>query len=123
MPYKGIPTDERLELAKIGEEAGLAPIYLDYGRYLMISCSRPGNLPANLQGIWNKELKPSWESKYTININTEMNYWLAESANLPECHMPLFSLIQKMLPNGRKVARELYGCHGFVAHHNTDIFG
>lgn len=121
--YKGIPTDERLELAKIGEEAGLAPIYLDYGRYLMISCSRPGNLPANLQGIWNKELKPSWESKYTININTEMNYWLAESANLPECHMPLFSLIQKMLPNGRKAARELYGCHGFVAHHNTDIFG
>lgn len=121
--YDELTTDKRLLLAQEGQEAGLAPLYLDYGRYLLISSSRPGNLPANLQGVWNKALKPSWESKYTININTEMNYWLAESANLAECHLPLFDLIKKMVPNGRRAAKELYGCNGFVAHHNTDIFG
>lgn len=121
--YNALPTDRRLELAKEGQEAGLAPLYLDYGRYLLISCSRPGNLPANLQGIWNQELRPAWGSKYTININTEMNYWLAESGNLPECHMPLFAHLKRMLPGGRRAARQLYGCRGFVAHHNTDIFG
>lgn len=118
-----VPTDMRLQTVTLEDDKGLIPLYLDYGRYLMISCSRPGNLPANLQGIWNKELKPSWESKYTININTEMNYWLVESANLPECHLPLFDLIHKMVPNGEQVAREMYGCRGFVAHHNTDIHG
>lgn len=121
--FDSLSTDERLMLAEQGEEAGLASLYLDYGRYLLISCSRPGNLPANLQGIWNKDLKPAWDSKYTININTEMNYWLAESANLSECHMPLFDLIKRMVPNGREAAKNLYGCRGFVAHHNTDIYG
>lgn len=121
--YEGLPMERRLALAAEGKEAGLAPLYLDYGRYLLISSSRPGNLPANLQGIWNKELKPSWESKYTININTEMNYWLAESGNLSECHLPLFDLLRRMLTDGRRAARELYGCRGFVAHHNTDIYG
>lgn len=121
--YDTMPTDKRLALAAEGQEAGLAALYLDYGRYLLISSSRPGGLPANLQGVWNKDLKPSWDSKYTININTEMNYWLAENANLSECHMPLFDLIKKMLPNGQRAARELYGCRGFVAHHNTDIHG
>ena len=118
-----IPTNVRLQNVTMEDNKGLIPLYLDYGRYLMIACSRPGNLPANLQGIWNKELKPSWESKYTININTEMNYWLVESANLSECHLPLFDLIHKMVPNGEQVAREMYGCRGFVAHHNTDIYG
>lgn len=121
--YDELPTDKRLQLVQEGNEAGLAALYLDYGRYLLISSSRQGNLPANLQGVWNKELRPSWESKYTININTEMNYWLAESGNLSECHQPLFDLIEKMVPNGRKAAKELYGCRGFVAHHNTDLFG
>lgn len=121
--YDTMPTDKRLLLAQEGQEAGLAALYLDYGRYLLISCSRPGGLPANLQGIWNKSLKPAWDSKYTININTEMNYWLAENANLSECHMPLFEQIKKMLPNGQRAARELYGCRGFVAHHNTDVYG
>lgn len=121
--YDGIPTDKRLALACEGQEAGLAALYLDYGRYLLISSSRPGGLPANLQGVWNKALKPAWDSKYTININTEMNYWLAENANLSECHMPLFELIKKMLPNGQRAAKELYGCRGFVAHHNTDLYG
>ena len=107
--YDELTTDRRLALAQEGQEAGLAPLYLDYGRYLLISSSRPGNLPANLQGVWNKSLKPSWESKYTININTEMNYWLAENAALPECHLPLFDLIKKMVPNGRRAAKELYG--------------
>lgn len=121
--YDRLPTDQRLELTGKGQEAGLAPLYLDYGRYLLISCSRPGNLPANLQGIWNQELRPAWGSKYTININTEMNYWLAESGNLPECHLPLFVHLKRMLPCGRQAAKRLYGCRGFVAHHNTDIFG
>lgn len=119
-----LPTDERLELAS-GQQAdlGLAPLYFDYGRYLLIACSRPGGLPATLQGLWNKDMTPPWECKYTININTEMNYWLAENCNLSSCHEPLFDLIRKMVPNGRRTAREMYGCRGFVCHHNTDING
>lgn len=102
---------------------GLYELYFHYGRYLLISCSRPGSLPANLQGLWNKDMQPSWDSKYTININTEMNYWPAEICNLSECHQPLFDLIKKMLPHGRETAQKMYGCRGFVAHHNTDIWG
>lgn len=100
----------------------LAEIYFQYGRYLLISSSRPGSLPANLQGIWNKEFLPPWDSKYTININTEMNYWLAEICNLSECHQPLFDLLKRMQKNGKKVAEEMYGCRGFTAHNNTDIW-
>ena len=119
-----IPTDERLALIAKGEEDnGLEKIYFDFGRYLLISCSRPGTLPATLQGIWNKDIEAPWDSKYTININTEMNYWPAEICDLGECHLPLFDLLKKMLPNGRKTAKEMYGCRGFVAHHNTDIWG
>lgn len=118
-----LPTDVRLQQVTSEDDMGLLPLYFDYGRYLMISCSRPGTMPANLQGIWNKDLKPSWESKYTININTEMNYWLAETANLSECHMPLFWLLRRMVKSGEQVAKEMYGCRGFVAHHNTDIHG
>lgn len=119
-----LPTDERLERVKQGNtDLGLISLYFNFGRYLLISCSRPGSQPANLQGIWNKDFNPPWDSKYTLNINTEMNYWPAEVCNLAECHMPLFDLLQRMLPNGKMVAEKMYGCHGFVAHHNTDIWG
>ena len=119
-----LPTDERLKRLKQGEaEEGIYPLFFDYGRYLLISSSRPGTLPANLQGIWNDQMKPAWDSKYTININTEMNYWPAEACNLSECHLPLFDLIKRMLPNGKITAEKMYGCRGFVAHHNTDIWG
>lgn len=119
-----VPTDERIARAGEGRtDAGLFKLYFDFGRYLMISCSRKGTLPATLQGIWNKDMTPPWDSKYTININTEMNYWPAESCNLSECHEPLFELIKRMVPNGKRTAKEMYGCRGFVCHHNTDIWG
>ena len=120
---EALATDERLLRVKDGcEDIGLSKLLFDYGRYLLISCSRPGTLPANLQGIWNKELCPAWDSKYTININTEMNYWPAEICALAECHQPLFDHLERMRIHGRRVAREMYGCRGFVAHHNTDIY-
>lgn len=119
-----LPTDERLaEYAKGASDRKLEQLYFNFGRYLMISCSRPGTLPATLQGIWNKDMEAPWDAKYTININTEMNYWCAEPCDLGDCHLPLFELLKKMLPNGRKTAQEMYGCRGFVAHHNTDIWG
>lgn len=119
-----LATDERLDAVRNGaEDAGLTALYFQYGRYLLIASSRPGSLPANLQGIWNEHFTPPWDSKYTININTQMNYWPAESCNLSECHEPLFDLIERMLPNGRETARRMYGCRGFVAHHNTDLWG
>lgn len=119
-----LTTEERL--ARIDQEHpdnGLINIYMDYGRYLLISSSRGDCLPANLQGIWNRDYNAPWQSKYTININTEMNYWPAGICNLSDCQMPLFEHILKMLPNGQETAREMYGCKGFVAHHNTDIWG
>jgi len=122
--YDNLPTDERLRRVSEGvTDVGLAKLYFDFGRYLLISCSRPGSLPATLQGIWNKDMRPAWDSKYTININTEMNYWPAENCNLSECHLPLYDLIKRMLPNGQLTAQKMYGCRGFVAHHNTDIWG
>lgn len=122
--FEKFPTDKRLKMAaESGHiDSGLSELYFDFGRYLLISCSREGSLPANLQGIWNGSMNPSWDSKYTININTEMNYWPAEVCNLSECHRPLFELIKRMVPNGRITARKMYGCKGFVAHHNTDIW-
>ena len=120
---QGIPTDERLQRVKDGkEDPGLIELFFQFGRYLLMASSRPGSLPANLQGIWNESYTPSWESKYTININTQMNYWPAEICNLSECHLPLFDLVDRMRVNGRKTAKELYGCKGFVAHHNTNIW-
>lgn len=122
--FEASPTDQRIEAARQGEpDKGLGKLYFDYGRYLLIACSREGTLPATLQGIWNKDMTPPWDSKYTININTEMNYWLAENCNLSECHMPLFEQIKKMVPNGRKSASQMYGCRGFMCHHNTDLWG
>lgn len=118
-----LPTNVRL--ARIDEahpDNGLIMLYYQWGRYLMISGSRPGSLPLNLQGIWNKDFEPAWESKYTININTEMNYWPAQTCNLSECHQPLFDLIKRMVENGKVTAKKTYGCRGFVAHHNTDIY-
>ena len=93
------------------------------GKYLLISGSREGSLPLNLQGIWNKDFDPAWGSKYTININAEMNYWPCEVLDLPECHLPLFDLLERMKPRGEEVAKRMYGMRGFVAHHNTDIWG
>ncbi len=111
------------DLKNGGIPNGLVERYFDFGRYLMISGSRPGTLPLNLQGIWNKDFEPAWGSKYTININTEMNYWPAETCNLSECHTALLDFIEKLVEHGRTTAREMYGCRGFVAHHNTDIWG
>lgn len=119
---ESLPTDERLELIQKGKnDIDLIALYFQYGRYLLISSSRPGGLPANLQGIWNKEFMPPWDSKYTININTEMNYWPAEVGNLSECSEPFFRLLERMKENGQVTASKMYGCRGFVAHHNTDI--
>lgn len=118
-----LPTDERLRMIKQGgEDSDLLALYAQFGRYLLISSSRPGCLPANLQGIWNEEMSPPWHSKYTININTQMNYWPAEKANLSQCHLPLFELLERIKENGKKTARIMYGCRGSVAHHNTDIY-
>ena len=121
--YSDLPTDERLKQFQSGEaDNGLIATYFQYGRYLLISSSRPGSLPANLQGIWNDSFTPAWDSKFTININVQMNYWPAEICNLPECHEPLFDLIERMREPGRVTARVMYGCGGFTAHHNTDIW-
>ena len=118
-----LATDERLELMKQGEsQIGLFCTYFHFGRYLLISSSRPGSLPATLQGIWNDKMVPPWDSKFTININTEMNYWPAEVCQLSECHQPLFDHIEKMRESGQITAQKMYGCRGFVAHHNTDIW-
>lgn len=123
--FDAVPTDERIKKAatRKGPDIGLSKLFFDYGRYLLISCSRPGNLPATLQGLWNKDYLPPWDSKYTVNINAQMNYWPAEICNLTECHEPLFDHIKRLIPNGEKTASEMYGCRGFVCHHNTDIWG
>ena len=119
----GRPTDERLAAVRQGGvDPGLAATYFQYGRYLLIASSRPGTQPANLQGLWNDDAIPAWGSKYTININTEMNYWPAEVTNLAECHEPLFDLIEELREPGRRTARAHYGARGFVAHHNTDLW-
>ncbi|MBC7960669.1 MAG: glycoside hydrolase family 95 protein, partial [Vallitaleaceae bacterium] len=119
-----LPTDERLELVKKGgQDLGLVALYFHYGRYLLISSSRPGTLPANLQGIWNDSMTPPWESDYHVNINLQMNYWHAEVCNLSECHEPLFDFIASLVKPGMKTAQIHYGCRGFVMHHITDIWG
>lgn len=119
-----LPTNERLQKIKEGEKDNkLIELYFNFSRYLMISGSRKDTLPLNLQGIWNKDMWPAWGCKYTVNINTEMNYWGAEIQNLSECHTPLFDHIERMRENGRVTAREMYRCKGTVCHHNTDIWG
>ncbi len=119
-----LPTDERLKRVQAGAtDLALETLYFQFGRYLLMASSRPGTLAANLQGIWNDKLEPSWDSKFTININTEMNYWPAEVCNLSELHEPLFDLIDNAREDGRRVAKNLYGARGFVMHHNTDGWG
>lgn len=123
-PNAAVPTDLRVAALKAGhEDVHLLPIYFQFGRYLLISSSRPGTLAANLQGIWNESVDPPWGSKYTININTEMNYWFAQSANLDELHLPLFDLLHATLKPGALTAKEIYRANGSVVHHNTDIWG
>ena len=119
-----IPTDERLAAMQKGAtDLGLMELYFQYARYLLISSSRPGSMAANLQGKWNESVNPSWGSKYTVNINTQMNYWPVDVLNMPELIDPLFDLIDAARPEGRKVAQAYYHAHGFVIHHNTDIWG
>ena len=118
-----LPTNERINAYTGGAaDPGYETLYFQYGRYLLISSSRPGGPSANLQGIWNKELRPPWSSNYTININTQMNYWPAEVTNLSEMHQPLFGLIKNLAVTGKTTARQFYNMDGWVAHHNTDIW-
>ncbi len=116
------PTLERLLSDDKENDPQLAALYFQFGRYLLIASSRPGSQAANLQGIWNDKMEPPWDSKWTVNINTEMNYWPAELTNLAECHEPLFELLQEVALTGREVARQHYGARGWVLHHNTDLW-
>jgi alpha-L-fucosidase 2 len=117
-----LPTDERLKIVAKQPDPDLAALYFQFGRYLTIASSRPGGQPANLQGVWNDQLRPPWDSKWTTNINTEMNYWPTEVTNLSECHEPLFSMLEDLAVTGRKTAKAHYGCNGWVLHHNTDLW-
>jgi alpha-L-fucosidase 2 len=116
------PTDERLKNFAAGKDPQFAALYFQYGRYLLISSSQPGGQPANLQGIWNDKMSPPWDSKYTININTQMNYWPAEKDNLPEMHQPLIQMVKELSITGEETARVMYGARGWMAHHNTDLW-
>ncbi|HEC43925.1 MAG TPA: glycoside hydrolase family 95 protein [Bacteroides sp.] len=116
------PTDQRVETFSEDNDPDLVTLLYQYGRYLLISSSRPGTQPANLQGIWNDRLAPSWDSKYTININTEMNYWPAEACNLSECADPLIAMVEDLSRTGIAVAKDHYNMNGWLAHHNTDIW-
>ena len=118
-----IPTDERLKAVRDGAaDPDLEALCFQFGRYLLVASSRAGGQPANLQGIWNESVSPPWGSKYTININTQMNYWPAEVTNLSECHQPLFDMLKDIAVTGAKTARVYYDCGGWVAHHNIDLW-
>lgn len=117
-----LPTIDRILQFRDGSDPALAALLFHYGRYLLIASSRAGTQPANLQGIWNDSNAPSWDSKYTVNINTEMNYWLAERTALAELHEPLFSMLEEVAASGAITAREHYGARGWVLHHNTDLW-
>jgi len=118
-----LPTDERLRASQEGPlDPDLVALYWDYGRYLLIASSRPGTQPANLQGIWSRSQRPPWSANYTLNINAEMNYWLAESCNLADCAEPLITMVEELAQAGRRTAEALYGCRGWTAHHNADLW-
>ena len=117
-----LPTDKRLEAFAAGKDLDMVSLMMQYGRYLLISSSQPGGQPANLQGVWNDKLTAPWDSKYTININTEMNYWPALVGNLAETQLPLFDMIRDLSKTGAATARQMYDCSGWVAHHNTDLW-
>lgn len=116
------PTDVRVREFAVSDDPHLVSLYFQFGRYLLISCSQPGGQPANLQGIWNQKLNPAWKCRYTTNINAEMNYWPAEIANLSEMHEPFLQMVKELCENGQEAAREMYGCRGWVLHHNTDLW-
>jgi len=116
------PTNIRIDQFAKGNDPQLAALYFQFGRYLLISSSRPGGQPANLQGIWNYQLYPPWDSKYTVNINTEMNYWLSEPTNLTEMNEPLIQMVRDLSQTGKQTAKDMYGADGWVLHHNTDIW-
>jgi len=118
----GRPTNERIATAESQPEPALAALYVQYARYLLLSCSRPGSQPANLQGLWNEGTNPPWGGKYTININTQMNYWLAGPANLGECVEPVLRMVEGLAVTGSVTARKAYGARGWVTHHNTDLW-
>ena len=117
-----LPTDQRIAAFAAGNDPALVALLFQYGRYLLIGSSRPGGQPANLQGIWNDSNKPAWDSKYTDNINTEMNYWPVEETNLSECHLPLFDALKDLAQSGAITAREHYNAGGWVLHHNFDLW-
>jgi len=119
-----LTTDERINRIREGSnDPELIALYFQYGRYLLMCSSRPGNLPANLQGIWNRYVKPAWDSDFHTNINLQMNYWPAETTNLSECHTPLFDWLESCIPSGTNTASKMYGCKGWVMHHLSDPFG
>ena len=119
---ESLPTDVRLKRYQPGTDPSLAALYFQFGRYLLIASSRPGTQPANLQGIWNKDVNPAWSANWTLNCNAQINYWPVEVANLAECHEPLLDLTTELSADGTNIARNLYGARGWVAHHNTDIW-
>ena len=119
--YDALPTDQRLASFD-GLDLDMVSLMMQYGRYLLISSSQPGGQPANLQGVWNDKKNAPWDSKYTININAEMNYWPALVGNLAETQQPFFSMVRDLSVTGAKTAQEMYGCRGWVAHHNTDLW-
>lgn len=121
-PQSNKTTDVRIKEFANAEDPQLVGLYFQFGRYLLISSSQPGNQPANLQGIWNHKLNPAWDSKYTVNINTEMNYWPAEITNLGEMHQPLFSMLKDLAITGKESASEMYHARGWNMHHNTDLW-
>ena len=121
-PNKNLPTDQRLTAFADSNDPDMVSLMMQYGRYLLISSSQPGGQPANLQGVWNDKLNAPWDSKYTININAEMNYWPALVGNLAETQQPFFDMIKDLSQTGQLTAREMYGCDGWVAHHNTDLW-
>jgi alpha-L-fucosidase 2 len=121
-PAAKLPTDQRIANFAAGNDPALVALLFQYGRYLMIGSSRPGGQPANLQGIWNDSNKPAWDSKYTDNINTEMNYWPVEETNLSECHLPLFDALKDLAQSGAITAKEHYNAGGWVLHHNFDLW-
>jgi alpha-L-fucosidase 2 len=121
-PAATLPTDERIERFSTGNDPALVALLFQYGRYLLIGSSRPGSQPANLQGVWNDSNTPSWDSKYTVNINTEMNYWPSWSTNLAQCQLPLFDALKEVALSGEVTAREHYAAPGWVLHHNFDLW-
>ena len=121
-PQSEWETHKRVEAFKGGSDMDLVALMFQYGRYLLISSSQPGGQPANLQGIWNDKIKASWDSKYTININTEMNYWLSDVGNIGETQMPLFDMLADLSVTGARTAQQMYNCRGWMAHHNTDLW-